>query len=180
MALANLLALAPWAARREEEPTEGLVPFGSSPAHSFSLTVGGAGKGDVPLARRPALTRPGERRRSAGRAHGGACVRRAHRRAPKPVVEHTGECAARPRAQAARSCRTAGWHASAAGEAPQVRGGAFRLGRRRRRATAERAEATGAQPARATPCAPMLTLPTGRAAGAGAAAPPEGGAEAIC
>ena len=32
------------------------------------------------------------------------------------------------------------------------------------------------QPARATPCARMLTLPAGRAAGAGAAASPEGGA----
>ena len=57
MALAGLLALAPWAARREEEPTEGLVPFGSSPAHSFSLTVGGARSG-VPLATHPSLTRP--------------------------------------------------------------------------------------------------------------------------
>ena len=58
MALAGLLALAPWAARREEEPTEGLVPFGSSPAHSFSLTAGGASHGAVPLAPPSSLTRP--------------------------------------------------------------------------------------------------------------------------
>ena len=57
MSLAGLLALAPWAARREEEPTEGLVPFGSSPAHSFSLTAGGA-CAVVPLVSRSSLTRP--------------------------------------------------------------------------------------------------------------------------